>query len=94
MLLAVAAIHAIGYGTAYPSAQALCMKLTPPEKHGAGSNTFYLCFDAGLFVGPMIAGAIKDYAGFETMYLLSVIPLAAAFLMILIWSRKNKDLNA
>ena len=94
MLLAVAAIHAIGYGTAYPSAQALCMKLTPPEKHGAGSNTFYLCFDAGLFVGPMIAGAIKDCAGFETMYLLSVIPLAAAFLMILIWSRKNKDLNA
>ena len=91
MLIAAAVIHAIGYGTAYPSSQALCMKLTPVEKRGAGSNTFYLCFDAGLFLGPTLAGAIKDAAGFEAMYFLSIIPVAAAFLLILFWSRRNKE---
>ena len=91
LLIAAAVLQAIGYGTAYPSAQALCMKLTPPEKHGAGSNTFYLCFDAGLFLGPTLAGAVKDAAGFETMYLVSIVPLAAALLMIFFWSRKHKE---
>ena len=92
MLIGAAVLQAIGYGTAYPSAQALCMKLTPPEKHGAGSNTFYLCFDAGLFIGPTLAGAIKDAAGFGTMYIVSIVPLAAALIMVLLWSRKHKGL--
>ena len=89
MLYFAAFLYAIGYGTAYPSSQALCMKVTPSQKRGAGTNTFYLCQDAGLFFGPMFAGFLRDKVGFETMYLISIIPLILTVAIVFIWSRRQ-----
>ena len=51
--------------------------------------TRYLFFDAGLFVGPTLAGILRDAVGFESMYLISIIPLAAAIVMVFLWNRKQ-----
>ena len=91
MLYVMAALYSLGYGTTYPSLQALCMKLTPEDKRGAGTNTFYLFFDLGLFVGPIVAGGLKDIAGFDVMYVCMIAYLAVSAVILLIWLKKHPE---
>ena len=91
MLYVMAALYSLGYGTTYPSLQALCMKLTPEDKRGAGTNTFYLFFDLGLFVGPIVAGGLKDIAGFDVMYVCMIAYLAVSAVILLIRLKNHPE---
>ncbi len=87
-LYLAAAIYALSYGTALPSIQTLCIKLVPSEKRGAGTNTFYLGFDAGLTLGPVFSGKLVSLFGYETMYICNIIPLLLIVLILLIWKKE------
>ena len=91
MLYLMAVLYSLGYGTTYPSLQALCMKLTPEDQRGAGTNTFYLFFDLGLFVGPIVAGALKDVIGFDAMYVSMTAYLVLSAVIMIIWLKKHPE---
>ena len=88
MLYIAAVLYAFGYGTAYPSIQALGMKVVPAERRGAGTNTLYIGTDTAYLVGPVIAGIIVDVSNYETMFYASVIPPIAVAAILLIWLKK------
>lgn len=89
MLYISAVLYALGYGTAYPSIQALCMKVVPAAKRGAGTNTLYIGTDTAYLVGPVIAGMIVDISNYETMFYASVIPPIVVIIVLLAWVKKN-----
>ncbi|MBR5731569.1 MAG: MFS transporter [Firmicutes bacterium] len=93
MLFVMSALYSLGYGTAFPSMQALCMKLTPEDKRGAGTNTFYLFSDLGLFVGPVVAGWLKDAFGFDTMYVCMVSLLVISAVILFVWKKKDPSMK-
>ncbi len=92
MLYVSSVLYALGYGTAYPSIQALCMKVVPASKRGAGTNTLYIGTDSAYLIGPVIAGIIVDISNYETMFYASVIPPIAVMAILFIWLKKNNGI--
>ena len=73
MVLVAAALAAIGYGTTQPGLQAMAMQSVEPIKRSVASNTIYVGMDLGLFLGPVIGGAIYKSSNFATMFKLAPI---------------------
>jgi MFS family permease len=99
MFLAAGVVNAFGYGICVPLLMTLCMQLVPNSKRGAASNTNYIGTDTGYLLGPTLAGFIvtsvktstgNEIAGYETMYLLMIIPVALALVVLII---RRKKLN-
>ena len=81
-----------GYGTAFSSAQALCMKVAPPDLRGAASTTSFIGLDIGDLLGPVICGALVDLMGCANMFLMMLIPIAFSVILLLAWLPKNMHL--
>ena len=97
MFLIAGVVSAFGFGICSPLLMALCIQLAPKNRRGAASNTNFIGTDSGYILGPMIAGLVisgingnsgNEVAGYETMYLLMIIPVIIA-LVILLLSRKK-----
>ncbi|WP_221414124.1 MFS transporter [Paenibacillus sp. 598K] len=77
-IFAVAAVlKAIGVGAVQPALQAAVMHAVPPERRGAATSTFYIGADLGQASAPVIAGDIVDNSGYEAMFRVYMLPLAA-----------------
>lgn len=87
MFIAAAFINAFGFGASQPAVQALCMKLVPKEKRGAGSCTSYLGSDGGNLVGPLIAGTIVEFYGYSVMWRVMLIPIILAMVIVIAFRR-------
>jgi len=88
-LILIAVVNALGLGTAFSSLQALCMKVVPANRRGAGSSTFFIGLDLGDLTGPVIAGALIQFSGYREMYLASLIPVAVCALVLYLWVRRG-----
>ncbi len=84
MFLLSAFVSAFGYGACQPAVQTLCMKCVPPDRRGAGSSTNYIGADLGQLLGPTIAGAVVEQAGYSSMWRIMIIPIFAAILMVIL----------
>lgn len=93
MFLVAALAAAFGYGAAQPAIQTLCMKSVPPQRRGAGSNTAYIGNDFGNMVGPVVAGMIVETAGYRAMWRFMIIPMAAALVLMLVFSGKIRAIE-
>ena len=71
MILAGAAVAAIGLGGSQPTIQTMCVLSVSPLRYGVASNTNYFGIDFGFFLGPIIAGLIIDNYGFLGSFELS-----------------------
>ncbi len=91
-LMLVSVLNALGYGTAFASAQALCMKVAPADLRGAASTTSFIGLDIGDLIGPVICGALVDLMGTANMFLMMLIPIAISVALLLIWLPKNMHL--
>lgn len=91
-LMLVSVLNALGYGTAFSSAQALCMKVAPADLRGAASTTSFIGLDIGDLIGPVICGALVDLFGTSTMFMLMLVPVALSAVLLLAWLPKNRDL--
>lgn len=89
-ILFAAVLAAFGYGASQPIIQALSMKLTPREKHGAASCTCYIGADIGAIIGPNVAGLIVTWQGYPTMWLCMIIPIALGFVLTLSSSKMDR----
>ena len=99
MFLLAGVIGAFGYGICVPLLMALSLQLVPASKRGAASNTNYIGMDTGYITGPILAGfivtGVKTYTGneilgYEVMYLMMIIPVAAALTVFILNRKKLK----
>lgn len=93
ILLIAAAFVGIGYGNLQSGAQAIAIKVTPPERSGLATSTFFIALDAGLGFGPSILGAIQPALGYGNLFIvLAFITLFSLALYIVLHGRKEKKL--
>lgn len=95
--MVAAVLGSAGYGVCMPLLQSLALIVAPMERRGAASNTAYTGLDLGMLLGPIIGGlVIEAFAGmmgnqaaaYSDMWLAMIIPIAAAFAIILYWNLK------
>ncbi len=90
VLLASAAIAAVGYGSCQPMMQALCIRSVSRERRGAASSTNYIGTDLGHFFGPVIAGLVVERMGYSVMYMAAILPLIlSVFIFFFVKMPKN-----
>jgi len=93
LLLIAAAIIGAGYGNLQSGAQAIAIKLTPTERSGLATSTFFIALDAGLGFGPSILGVIEPAIGYGNLFnILGFITLFSLALYIMLHGRKDKKL--
>ncbi len=94
VLLLAGAFVGLGYGTFSASAQAISIKVTPKERMGLATSTFFIFLDAGIGIGPFILGMLVPTIGFRGMYLLMAIVLVICLVLYyFLHGRKAKSLN-
>ena len=89
-LMILAVVNAFGYGSAFTSQQAICMKMADAGHRGSASTTAYIGIDIGDLVGPVLCGAIAERAGYPAMFCLSVIPLILSAALLYTWVPRHR----
>ena len=84
MMLVGAALASIGFGSAQPAIQIMCMKSVSPIRRGVASNTNYFGIDLGYFLGPTLGGVVIAQTSYSTLYLLGMIPVFLAMFIFLV----------
>lgn len=90
-LWTLAVFNAFGSGTAQNQHQALGMKVANPEHRGAVSTTLYFGIDAGDLLGPIINGFLIQYLSYTSMFLCSLVPLAACAVCFFFYHRRHRE---
>lgn len=94
MFLLSGALIGLGFGNMQSCAQAIAIKVTPPERIGLATSTFFIFLDIGLGFGPYILGVIIPMTGYEWLYfILGIVSLAALVLYYFIHGRKDQTLS-
>ncbi len=76
--LAMGAVIGLGYGTLQPSFLTIATQVSPSERRGVTTSTFYLFFDIGMGFGAVILGIVAFYTNFQIMYLVCAGAVALA----------------
>lgn len=85
-VLLAAIFYGIGFGTTQPILNAIIIKLSPPERRGVATATYYATLDIGFGIGSFVWGAISQVAGFTAVFIgcaLSIILALLAYWYIL-----------
>lgn len=97
-LIGVAVVAAAGFGACVPLVQSLAMSAVSVERRGAASNTTFTGMDAGMLLGPFLAGgaieALMPLAGnqlqaYSYMWYVMMVPQLIALAVILYWNVKR-----
>ena len=96
VILIGAVVAAVGYGSANPAVQSMCMQCEVPLKRAVASNTLYIGIDLGYFIGPVIGGMIYAYSDYRTVIMAGAIPAFMALVcFIFFWpmyARRREEL--
>jgi len=68
-----AACIGIGYGNFNSVAQAVAIKVTPIERLGLATSTYFILYDLGLGVGPYVLGKFVPTIGYRAIFLAMVV---------------------
>ncbi|MDR0936772.1 MAG: MFS transporter [Oscillospiraceae bacterium] len=89
-VLVGAALAAIGYGSAQPALQTMCMRSVAAPRRGVASNTNYFGMDFGYFIGPTIGGFVIARTSHASLFTLTIIPV---FIAVAIFAIGLKPFN-
>ena len=82
-LLVAAAIGAVGYSSAMPAIQAMCIQSVPAMKRSVASNTSFFGMDMGFFLGPVLGGFVYAMTdNYSVMFLSMVVPIVLAMIVL------------
>lgn len=94
VLLVAGALVGLGYGTFSASAQAISIKVSPQERMGLATSTFFIFVDAGIGVGPYLLGLFVPSIGYRGMYLsMAVLMFLSLFLYYFLHGSKQDSTN-
>lgn len=95
MLLLSAVFIGLGYGTFLPSAQAIAAKVSPRERMGLATSTFFMFADFGAGFGPFLLGFLIPVIGYSNLYvLMAIVVLADAILYYFLHGRHQGSVTS
>lgn len=71
MFLVASGVIGLGYGSVFPSFQAIAIKSAPNERRGLATGTYFLLLDTGMGVGSFVLGMIASAMNYSFMYVVS-----------------------
>ncbi|WP_251552129.1 MFS transporter [Neobacillus muris] len=77
-LLIAGVLIGFGFGNMQSCTQAIAVKVTPRERMGLATSTFFIALDAGLGFGPYVLGFIIPLTGYRQLYLIMAIVVLAS----------------
>ncbi|GLC88814.1 MFS transporter [Lysinibacillus piscis] len=89
LLLAAAGIG-IGYGNFNSVGQAVAVKVTPHERLGLATSTYFILYDTGLGVGPYVLGLFASTMGYSKIFLAMVFVILVAIVLYYFLYGKNE----
>lgn len=94
-LLVAGVLIGLGYGNMQSASQAIAINVTPPERVGLATSTYYIFLDAGLGLGPYLIGLIIPLTGYRILYLLlGIVILATTILYYFLHGRyQSKEIK-
>ncbi|MCL2669050.1 MAG: MFS transporter [Syntrophaceae bacterium] len=69
--LVSATLNGFGFGIAQPATMALLIDRVRPERRGLAVGTYFTGYDTGNVIGAILLGAVSQYWGLSTMWLLA-----------------------
>ncbi|HEY2419845.1 MAG TPA: MFS transporter [Neobacillus sp.] len=91
-LLLAGAFVGLGYGTFSSSAQAISIKVSPKNRMGLATSTFFIFMDGGIGIGPFILGLLVPIIGFRGLYqCMGIVLIACIFLYYFLHGRKARQ---
>jgi MFS family permease len=81
VLLAAGALVGLGYGTLSSSGQAISIKVSPKERMGLATSTWFIFLDGGIGIGPFILGFLIPFMGYRGLYLIMAVVLFACLFL-------------
>jgi MFS family permease len=88
-LLTAGVLVGLGYGNFLSSAQAISVKVSPNDRMGLATSTFFMFTDGGVGIGPFLLGFFIPLIGFRGLYLTAaVVTLACVILYYFLHGRK------
>jgi MFS family permease len=91
MLLLAGALVGLGYGTFSSSAQAISIKVSPKNRMGLATSTFFIFLDGGIGMGPFLLGFLVPFIGYRGLYLvMGIVVFACTFLYYFLHGKKSK----
>lgn len=90
-LLAAGAFVGLGYGNYISSAQAISVKVSPRNRMGLATSTFFMFTDGGAGIGPFLIGFFIPYTGFRGLYTtMAIVTIVCIILYHFLHGRKAK----
>ncbi|WP_276210938.1 MFS transporter [Heyndrickxia coagulans] len=84
----------LGYGTFSASGQAIAVKVSPKNRIGLATSTFFIFLDAGVGVGPFLLGLLVPFAGYHGLYaIMAVVLVLCVFLYYFVHGKKAASMQ-
>ncbi|MGE7915035.1 MFS transporter [Lysinibacillus xylanilyticus] len=94
VFLLAAACIGIGYGNFNSVAQAIAIKVTPNERLGLATSTYFILYDLGLGVGPYFLGFFVPTMGYSAIFFAMVfVILLSIFLYYYLYGKYENNKN-
>lgn len=90
MILAVAILYGIGQSSLSPALQATCVKKLGPSRVGVATSTYFIGYDAGQGLGPIIGGTIAGKFGLTSVFYICGALLFAGIVIYYLYTSKTK----
>jgi len=88
--LLAGAFIGIGFGFCLPTIQAQAVRHAPVHRRGAATATFFATFDLGIGLGSIIWGYVAAASSYQTMYFITLLPVALAGLIYYQFTASHK----
>ncbi|WP_085993357.1 MFS transporter [Oceanobacillus senegalensis] len=94
ILLVAAALIGLGYGNFVSIVQAIAIKVTPPNRVGLATSTYFILYELGLGIGPFLLGFLVPITGYRGIFLSMVfVILVSIFLYYILHGKKERASN-
>lgn len=91
MILLAAILYGIGQSSLSPALQAICVKKLEPSRVGIATSTYFIGYDAGQGLGPIIGGMIAGKFGLASVFYSCDAILFAGIVICFLYTLKNNN---
>ena len=90
MIILAGVVCGLAYGAIFPSLQTISIKLSPPERSGSATGTFFLFYDFGFGAGAFVLAMLVSEFGYSSMYrVVSLLVLITIAVFYYVYDRKG-----
>lgn len=90
-LLAAGVLIGLGFGNMQSITQAIAVKVTPPDRIGLATSTYYIALDAGLGFGPYLLGYLIPLTGYSSLYFMMGLMVFVTIVLYFFMHGKRKE---